>query len=201
MRKIQMIAITFMLVVKSTIILAQTPNSGLSELPSDIIPYAFVFRYEGKSSETAINDSSGNSVQMTALLNRMKVCSKTGTIREVRVTAYSSIAGIWYDNDELTRRRAENFRHKLSVESGYPEHWIVTNRVAEDWDGLVAFVDSDARMPKAGYVNEIILTTGIFAGREAKLMLLDSGHPYRYMKENYFPLLERVEVVVYCGKE
>jgi hypothetical protein len=188
-----------MLVVKSTIILAQTSNSGLPELPSDITPYSFVFNYEGKSPEITITDYSDNHTQMIALLDRLKACSET--IREVRVTAYSSIAGIWYDNDELTRRRAENFRHKLSVESGYPEHRIVTNRVAEDWDGLVAFVDNDARMPKAGYVNEIILTTGIFAGREAKLMLLDSGHPYRYMKENYFPRLERVEVVIYCGKE
>lgn len=201
MRKIQTMAITLMLVAKSTIILAQTPSSGLLELPSDITPYAFVFRYEGKSPETAINDSSGNSAQMAALLNRMAACSETGTIREVRVTAYSSIEGIWYDNDELTRQRAENFRRKLSVESGYPEHWIVTNRVAEDWVGLVAFVDSDARIPKAGNVNEIILTTGIFNGREAKLMLLDNGRPYRYMKENYFPELERVEVIIYCGKK
>ncbi|MDR2001788.1 MAG: hypothetical protein LBQ74_02035 [Prevotella sp.] len=53
-------------------------------------------------------------------------------------------------------------------------------------------------MPYQQEVLNIINNTGIFTGRELKLMQLAQGNPYRYMRDNLFPQQWRIECrVVY----
>ena len=121
---------------------------------------------------------------------------ESNNVKQIRITCYSSIEGTWSDNKELVQKRLVNFTEYLSARTGIEKDKFATRTVPEDWDGLVQFIDRDAHMPMAGQVNEIILTTDVMKGREKKLMELNGGTSYRYMKANYFHQLERIECTV-----
>lgn len=156
----------------------------------------FIFYYNGKDSEyrEVIRENRHEMKELEDLLSSAEL--ENNTVKQIRITCYSSIEGTWNDNKELVEKRLINFTEYLSARTGIEEEKFVTRTVPEDWDGLVQFIDTDAYMPMAGQVNEIILTTDVMKGRERKLMELNGGNPYRYMKANYFYQLERVECTV-----
>jgi hypothetical protein len=110
----------------------------------------------------------------------------------VYITAYTSIDGIYHDNEELTKEQALAFKNTLLAGNDYPENLFFTEWKGEDWPGLTELF-SQSYMPYEQEVLNIINTVGVFTGREGKLMLLAQGNPYRYMRENLFPQQWRIE--------
>ncbi|GHV16492.1 hypothetical protein FACS1894169_10270 [Bacteroidia bacterium] len=118
----------------------------------------------------------------------------------VYITAYTSIDGIYYENEELTKEQALAFKRVLQTENNYPESLFFTDWKGEDWPGLTELV-RQSYMPYQQEVLNIINTVGVFTGRELKLMQLAQGNPYRYMRDNLFPQQWRIECrVVYRNK-
>lgn len=156
----------------------------------------FIFYYNGKDSgyREDIRENRSEMKRLEDLLSSVRL--DNNDVKQIRITCYSSIEGIWYNNEELVQKRLENFMEYLSARTGIKEGKFVTRCVPEDWDSLVQFIDTDAHMLMAGQVNEIILTTDVMKGRERKLMELNGGIPYRYMKANYFQQLERIECTI-----
>lgn len=117
-------------------------------------------------------------------------------IRRLLVTGYTSPDGIYQDNEQLSKKRAQEFVRYLRTAYPLPASATVrTSWVAEDWDGLrQLLVDTD--LPFRNRALSIIDHTGIFEGRERQLMELDNGNLYRTMKRILFPLLRRIELVV-----
>lgn len=118
----------------------------------------------------------------------------------VYITAYTSVDGIYMDNDELTKEQSLAFQRALQIGNNYPEPLFFTEWKGEDWPGLTDLV-RQSNMPYQQEVLNIINNTGIFTGRELKLMQLAQGNPYRYMRDNLFSQQCRIECrVVYRNK-
>lgn len=117
-------------------------------------------------------------------------------VDSIRLSGYCSIEGSFGANERLAKTRVMGFKSYLDDEYDlslrYP---IRVNWVAEDWDELRRLVEK-SDMPRRDEVLYLIKNVGIFQGREKRLMDLDKGIPYKYMLQNFFPGLRRVEITV-----
>lgn len=117
-------------------------------------------------------------------------------IRRVLVTGYTSPDGGYLDNEQLAKKRAQEFVRYLRTAYSLPASATVrTAWVAEDWEGLRHYLER-SDLPLRNRALTIIDHTGIFEGRERELMLLNGGSLYRNLKQTVFPQLRRIEVVV-----
>lgn len=114
------------------------------------------------------------------------------TITGISITGYASPEGSYGMNMTLSEKRAAALKRQVAVVAGLPEALFSSKGAGEDWamlDTLV--VRSD--MAEKYEILEIIRGTGVFDGREIKLMQLGGGAAYRRMKSEIFPLLRRCE--------
>lgn len=117
-------------------------------------------------------------------------------VHSVRLTGYSSIDGTYAANERLSKNRVEGMKRYLGREYGLLSRCpLRVHAVPEDWVTLRRLIAASS-YPWKEKVLRIIDGTGVFDGRESKLMLLDGGVPYREMREEVFPLLRRVEIKV-----
>lgn len=114
------------------------------------------------------------------------------TLHGVCIKGYASPDGSYAMNEHLSGKRADIFKKYLQNKFGLDDKLFTVTSIAEDWDGLAEFVRA-SDMPQKDKIQEIISTTGIHQGREATLMLVDKGEPYRRMLTEIFPRLRRVE--------
>ena len=113
-------------------------------------------------------------------------------LQRIVVSGYASPEGLYSSNAKLARMRANRLKNELSRRYHLPKSMIVTQSVAEDWEGLEAFVSAS--------------TTEQLSNREALLNIISSNmkpdakerairrsYPvdYNYLKENCLPELRR----------
>lgn len=117
-------------------------------------------------------------------------------VSSVQLCGFCSIEGSYKANDRLAQNRVEGFKSYLdgqySLSSRYP---VDVSWVAEDWDELYKVV-SESDMDYRQEVLSLIDHVGVFEGREKQLMELAGGGPYKYMLQEFFPALRRVEIKV-----
>jgi len=111
----------------------------------------------------------------------------------VYIVGYTSPEGIFYDNEQLAKKRASNFKSYIQEGCNYPDSYFQVSGPGEDWAGLVNLINKDWQVPYRRDILDIINNVGVFKGREKQLMIYKGGEAYRYMKENLFPLLQRLE--------
>lgn len=122
------------------------------------------------------------------------------------IEGYASPEGLYATNERLSRERAAALKDYLKDKFSLAEETFKINSVAENWDGLVEMVRAGG-MPQKDRILEIIATVNVFDGREAALMKLDRGVPYRQMLREIFPGLRKVEYRIdytvrdYCPQE
>lgn len=110
------------------------------------------------------------------------------TINSIQITGSASPEGLYLANEELSKDRA------LSLAAYLKAHYNIYTKLdkiewtGENWDSLLRLVEQ-SDMPNKQQVIDIIKNTGIFSGRESELMKLNSGKPYKYIQENFFPQL------------
>ncbi|WP_308600209.1 DUF3575 domain-containing protein [uncultured Dysgonomonas sp.] len=113
-------------------------------------------------------------------------------ITGITITGYASIEGTFAHNLQLSARRANALQEYLITKYAMNEFLFSVEGKGEDWAGIDSLV-SVATLPYKNDVLEIIRSTGIFDGREKKLMELYRGEPYRAMEKSLFPQLRRCE--------
>ena len=117
-------------------------------------------------------------------------------VHSVRLTGYSSIDGTYAANERLSKNRTNGMKRYLDKEYGLSGRYpIQVGSVPEDWATLRRLITAST-YPWKEKALEIIDGTGVFDGRESRLMSLDGGVPYREMLKEVFPLLRRVEIKV-----
>ncbi len=114
------------------------------------------------------------------------------TIQQIVIEGYASPDGPYDTNDRLSRERAEALKNYIRNSYSIPDHLFVVRNTPEDWDTLVEML-SRSDMPEKDRILDVIRTVGIFDGRESRLMRMDGGRPYRFMLNEMFPELRRVE--------
>ncbi len=118
------------------------------------------------------------------------------TIKRIVIVGYASPEGSLAMNERLSEGRAKALRDYLqSRYPAIPGSLYSIRFGGENWDDLVEAVQT-SDMPDKQAVLDIIDRYSIIGGREAKLMALKGGTPWRYMLREMFPSLRKVTVTV-----
>ncbi len=125
--------------------------------------------------------------------------SADSRIRAMVIAGFASPEGTFEFNDRLAFDRAASVKSYILQHTGLSDDTIMIYNGSEDWRGLKILVEQ-SNMPSKQRVLEIIDTvpvwdTGTGRGREAMLQQLDGGRPYKYMYDNFFPLLRNAAYI------
>lgn len=145
--------------------------------------------------QTAIDPSYGQNRQELQKITTQieEIVNHPGrTVTRITITAYASPEGTFYDNLRLTEKRAEAMKQHIRSICPLPLSSFTIVAAGEDWKELERLV-SESDLKQKEQILTIIRETGVFDGRETKLMNLSGGEPYRQMKNTLFPLLRRTE--------
>ena len=116
---------------------------------------------------------------------------KDVTLRDVSLSGYASPEGSIALNKRLSEGRANALKNYLMARYDYPATFYATHFGGEDWEGLQKLVEA-SDMQYKDEVLEIISEVPVEQNREAKLMALRGGVPYKWMLRELFPRLRRV---------
>ncbi len=116
-------------------------------------------------------------------------------IRRIKIAGYSSPDGDLQENERLSFQRALSLQQHLKIMYCYPDSLFTVEGKGEDWEGLASGLEKSS-MPYKEEVLHIIRTAGITGGREKRLLELHHGIPYKYLLQDYFPDLRRLEIFV-----
>ena len=119
-------------------------------------------------------------------------------VQKLTITGYASPEGDYNANLALSQRRADSFKSYLITMygslSGLSQFPAVGK--GEDWVGLRKAVEESAYVPMKEDVLRVIDGYSIEGGRKTRLMQLGGGSVYKYMLENLYPLLRRMDMEV-----
>ena len=149
--------------------------------------------------KTAVNPEFGRNAAELEKIRRMIDLvqdDKDLTIKRIVIVGYASPEGSLAMNERLSEGRAKALRDYLqSRYPAIPGSLYSIRFGGENWDDLVEAVQT-SDMPDKQAVLDIIDRYSIIGGREAKLMALKGGTPWRYMLREMFPSLRKVTVTV-----
>ena len=145
--------------------------------------------------KTAVNPEFGRNAAELEKIRRMIDLvqdDKDLTIKRIVIVGYASPEGSLAMNERLSEGRAKALRDYLqSRYPAIPGSLYSIRFGGENWDDLVKAVQT-SDMPDKQAVLDIIDRYSIIGGREAKLMALKGGTPWRYMLREMFPSLRKV---------
>lgn len=131
--------------------------------------------------------------RIDGILSPVATDTATYRILSASITGYASPEDTYNHNMMLSEKRAGGMRDYLRERYGLSSENVTVEGKGEDWDGLrKAVAQSDMR--EKDEVLAIIDAYDIFNGREKRLMNLHGGATYRYMLQNLFPPLRRMEM-------
>lgn len=150
----------------------------------------FIIRYKVNSTEIdeEVLDNRENLAKISAYLRR------SPRIDSIVIYSYASPEGGFLNNERLAKGRGATakkfFLDNLPEGSNFPDSLIKIDHTPENWAGLYALVQEQYQ----GYDKERILNiiTDDSVGPETKkwrLQQLDNGQTWRYILDNYMPLL------------
>lgn len=149
--------------------------------------------------KTSVNPEFGRNAAELEKIRRMIDLvqdDKDLTIKRIVIVGYASPEGSLAMNERLSEGRAKALRDYLqSRYPAIPGSLYSIRFGGENWDDLVEAVQT-SDMPDKQAVLDIIDRYSIIGGREAKLMALKGGTPWRYMLREMFPSLRKVTVIV-----
>ncbi len=149
--------------------------------------------------KTSVNPEFGRNAAELEKIRRMIDLvqdDKDLTIKRIVIVGYASPEGSLAMNERLSEGRAKALRDYLqSRYPAIPGSLYSIRFGGENWDDLVKAVQT-SDMPDKQAVLDIIDRYSIIGGREAKLMALKGGTPWRYMLREMFPSLRKVTVTV-----
>ena len=145
-----------------------------------------------------LSDNQTSLVNFKEFLDRIK-SDTTIVIQRISLTGYCSIEGTAQVNERLSYLRAQNVREYLLGFYPWMKEIISVEGHGEDWAGLLRLVEASDNTTWKEAITRIILNTGVYEGREKRLMELYSGEPYRWMFREFFPELRRIECNVECN--
>lgn len=194
-------------------LLAAKPTLEIEELLNDeplfsfIMPPADIIKTGNRQGSAYLKFHVGKSAIDPSLANNKNeldkihttldqlISDKNITIRSISIIGFASIEGTYAFNKHLSEQRAKSLRTYIQQRYNLPSSLFNISWVGEDWDGLVGLIEN-GNMDKKQEVLAIINGTDIFDGREKHLMELDRGRPYRFMFDEYFPLLRKVNYTI-----
>ena len=172
--------------------------------PSFITPEAEAIKARSETGKAYLDFAAGRSDIAPNIKNNAAELQKMNTLIEsvrsnpdatitgIVITGYASPEGNYATNVTLSERRAQALRNHIGATYGLPQNLFSVYGAGEDWAGLETLVEQ-SDLPQREQILGIIRNTGLFDGRERRLMDIERGAIYRRMKNDMFPQLRRVE--------
>lgn len=138
----------------------------------------------------------GNAAELEKIDRLMSTTAGHPNVRlqQVYLKGYASPEGAYAYNTRLAARRASAVRDYVRTKYDPGDSLIRTESVPEDWQGLRNRVDSSA-LDYRTQVLAVIDRTEDPDARDGRIRGLDNGRTYRYLLQNFYPALRRVD----CG--
>ena len=111
-------------------------------------------------------------------------------IARIVLLGLSSPEGRYAYNVKLAGLRCEAMKQYILNHISIPDSCFKLVNGGEGWDELRYLIENSEMSDKEDILR-IIDDVPILKGREVRLMKLNQGIPYRYMKEHFFPKLRR----------
>ena len=186
-------------IVRDTVIIRDTVVIHASE-PARMFrneTYILHLQYEAGSAKIVrtLADNGERLAAFKEFIDRIQGDS-TVVIQRISLTGYCSIEGTAQYNDRLSSTRAHSLQEYLLDFYPWMKDIMYTDGRGEDWSGLLRLVEQSDNTAWKNAIERIILNTGVYEGRERKLMDLYGGEPYRWMFREFFPELRRIECKV-----
>lgn len=182
---------TVTLIVRDTVV-KETPVMSSPRFSNE--SYTLKLQYDAGSSRIR-RDLADNQQQLSSFkefIDRLQGDSSI-VIQRITLIGYCSIEGTAQFNDRLSSIRARSVQEYLLGFYPWMKDIMHTDGRGEDWSGLLRLVEQSDNTAWKNAIERIILNTGVYEGRERKLMDLYGGEPYRWMFREFFPELRRIE--------
>lgn len=180
--------------IKDTVQQVSVPLAVKPDTLSMTFAREFKYRKSARSLDFSFSQNQQAWDSLQDLLNTLS--AQKVRITGISIKSYASPEGIYKYNEELSANRAKDFRELFQSTFGSDEQVIQETSFGEDWSGLIEELEKGSFSYKDEAIS-IIRNTGIFRGRERKLMDLNAGKPYLEMKEYLFPQLRRVGIEIH----
>ncbi|MCC8173099.1 MAG: DUF3868 domain-containing protein [Odoribacter sp.] len=116
-------------------------------------------------------------------------------INSIHLTGYASPEASYSYNENLSKNRANAMKDYLQDKYRFEDGIIEVDWRGEDWQGLRKLVEASNIEYKTEILN-IIDRTSLGDGRDVLLKRLNGGRSYRYLLDNFYPELRRVDYVI-----
>lgn len=148
-------------------------------------------------SQIAGRDFANNNRMMVDLISSIRLLESSPDVRvaQVVVAGFSSPEGSFAENEKLALDRAAVARDFLTANSNVDPKAISVYNGSIDWATLRALI-ANSNMPEKYTILSIIDNTPAWdgfrdTGRLERLMAVNDGQAYRYMREHFFPQLRQ----------
>ena len=161
--------------------------SALESLPTDTLSAKVLFRVKKTDIDTAHADNARTLEQIgQSVLTSLKYL-RQGSAPTITITGTASPEGYNIPNRRLAGQRAEALKEYLVQKLNVPDSLIRVVNAGPDWKGLRALVEASDMEYHAEVLR--VLDNTPENERAHALWKLKWGHPYKYIYENFFPLL------------
>lgn len=120
---------------------------------------------------------------------------ESASVKKIVIVGMSSPEGSFATNSAIAMRRAQALKQYLMQHTHLDNDAFELINGEEDWDGLRRMVE-DSDMASRNEVINIIDTYQVITQRKNRLVQLESGKPYRYMRDNFFPELRNAGFIM-----
>lgn len=117
------------------------------------------------------------------------------TITKLTVAGFASPEATVAYNKNLSERRAKSFANYLAIRYGLAGNQMVVKAPGEDWEKTRQLV-AESNHPDREAILSIIDNTPNFDSRDAKIKELSGGATYRWMLDEIYPHVRRVEYTI-----
>ncbi|SEF67297.1 DUF3868 domain-containing protein [Parabacteroides chinchillae] len=143
-------------------------------------------------------DFRNNATELSKIDNSIGVIvnDKNVKLRDIVLKGYASPEGSYKSNTVLAENRVKALAEYVRKKHDFPKGIILTENGSEDWGGFREKVLADQSVPSRDKVLAIIESNIDPDKKDAQLMALDGGVPYRYVLQNIYPSLRRSDYKV-----
>ena len=131
--------------------------------------------------------------KLTAMLNEV-LSDPTAEVQRVVICGYGSPDGPFAFNERLARQRTNNLKAYTARYAGIPQNAIEVRYVAEDWEGLAAFVQN-ASLTQLPHRDQLLQVIRSNRNPDKKERIIRRQYPkdFNYLKKHCLAQLRRTD--------
>lgn len=134
--------------------------------------------------------------KLNAIIHQV-LADTTATMQRIVICGYGSPDGSYAFNERLAKKRADGLMASVAEKASFPKNIIEVRYVAEDWEGLEAFVEA-ASVNQLPHRNELLKVIRSNRSADAKERIIRKRYPadFKYLKNHGLQQLRRSDYLI-----